>query len=693
MLRSTRFLISTVLLLLSFQLAGVRQPAAAAQTGTTYRQSFIDAGGRLITLTARPRRVVSLVPAVTEILLRIGAGPTVVGITWHSLLPPECAAKTIVGGFLSPDPKIIHGLRPDLIFYTGLQKEIPERFKDSGVILVEIAPLNIEQAFSLTARLGRIFACREKARRIIAEEKKKLAVIALKTAQIPPGQRQRVMRIMGRDRLMAPGDDSFQNDFIRAAGAIPPHFGRNGNLIPVSQAEWRKFNPQVIYGCGGDRTLLKLLEQPGWREVDAIRNHRIFFFPCDFTCRAATHCGTFVGWLAAQIYEKEFENPNNLVHPQRITGSRPLKLALDYLERADIVTSEIKDFENQTLVLSLQEPQRILSTLEGERQGIRYVANHYFPAPAWGLNHSNGLTGLRKTTLKVLGLKAAETAILFTGARMENLAVSRKKFKEISVTALVTAGVSSNALRLSADTGAFYEPAAAAAAAHGTINILLLSNQRLSRRAMARAIITATEAKSAALEDLDIRSCYDPLHRRATGTGTDNIIAVEGRGPYTLDNAGGHSKLGELIAKAVYAGVTDAIRRQNGLVSDRNIFQRLQERHIDLGNLCRQATGGDRRRTRRLRIALERLLLKPRYAGFVAAALALEDACQRRQLPDTAAFEEWCNAIAFRIAGRPVVVNNTATGSPNTQLPFLIERSLQALIGGLQAANKNAGKR
>ena len=57
-------------------------------------------------------------------------------------------------------------------------------------------------------------------------------------------------------------------------------------------------------------------------------------------------------------------------------------------------------------------------------------------------------------------------------------------------------------MRMSVDEGPFYEP--------GTINIVLLTNMKLSPRAMARAIITATEAKTAALQDLDVRSSVQP---------------------------------------------------------------------------------------------------------------------------------------------------------------------------------------
>jgi len=655
---------------------------ARATAASPYPIRFTDAGKRLITLEQKPQRVVSLVPAVTEILMRIGAQEQIVGITYHSILPPECASKTIVGGYFAPDIERIRELQPDLIFYAGIQKEVPAAFKNSAITLVEVAPDSIEKTFFLISRLGRIFGHSQEAIKVIAEEQRQLDVIATKIARIPKAKRKRVMRIMGRTRLMAPGDDSFQNEFIRKAGGIPPHFGRRGSVIEISLAEWRKFNPQVIYGCGSDRELLELLEKPGWNEVDAVKNHQVFFFPCDFTCRIATHCGTFVSWLAARIYENEFEDPANFVHPERVVGSKPLKLSLNYIERADIVTSEIKDFRNQTLVLTLKEPMRILSTLEGEKSDVKFVANHYFPAPAWGLDHLSGLKGLRQATLKTLGLEPEETAILFTGARMDCLAVSRQSFRELEVTALVTAGVVSNALRMSADHGGFYEPGTRKKHEKpGTINMLLLSNARLTRRAMARAVITATEAKTAALQDLDIRSSATPARNQATGTGTDNIIVVEGRGDHTIDNCGGHSKLGELIAKAVYEGVREAIRKQNGLVEKRSVFQRLKERRLDLSRVCREVTGAKRERARKLRTRVERLLLNPRYAGFLEALMSLSDARQRGLVANLDATNHWCDRTAAEIAGRQVDL----TPYLPTGVPPVLGRGIAAILAGAAA--------
>jgi len=643
-----------------------------------YPISFTDDGGQAILLRKPPEQVVSLVPSVTEMLLRLGVRDAVQGITHHSVLPPETANKAIVGGFLRPDLDRVAALQPEVIFYSDLQKEVKARFRDKA-ILIQLAPRSIEESFAHIRLLGRIFNREETADKIIAEEERQLAVIARKIEGIAAEQRPRVMRLMGRgDRVMAPGDDSFQNDYIRAAGGIAPIWGKNGNIITVTLAEWQRFNPQVLYGCGGDKEQLDMLQQPGWNEVEAIKNNRILFFPCDLTCRVATHPGYFVSWLAAEIHKREFGAPANFVLPERVVSRTPLQLELDYVAKAEIIESDIKDFRNKTVALTLKQPMRVISTLEGQRQGISTVANHYFPPPSWGLGHRQGLAALRASTQQVLGFSPESTAMLFTGANMDNLAVVKKSFKEMAVTALVTAGVESNAMRMGADTGLFYEPDSKAKSDKpGTINILLLTNMQLSAQAMSRAIITATEAKTAAMQDMDIRSAYSAPGHQATGTGTDNIIVVEGAGN-PIESSGGHTKMGELMARAVHEGVQRAIRLQNGLVRERSIFKRLEERNSNWGVFFAPAP---------VRSDLEHLLLQPRYASFVASALAISDAYEQGLITDLTSFTAWCGAEAESIAGGPVDLSDTEA---HQEMPLVIGKALAALVSGLKARTQHS---
>ena len=652
----------------------------------SYPVSFTDAEGNKITITQRPSRVVSVVPSITEIIFKIGAGDTVKAVTYHDTYPPETATKEIVGGFFSPSLMDIEKIQPDVIFLSRLHKRVRERFGDDGCQLINLETDSIADGYKNILLLGRIFNKENEAAGIVDEIKKQLQIIAKKVAKIPDSKKKRVVRLMGRNPVMIPGDDSFQNEMIRAAGGIPPELNKKGHIVTITKDEWMRFNPQVIYGCGGDReTARKFFNQPGWKDVEAITNGKIFYFPCDLTCRASTNTGYFVSWLSAKIYEDEFLKKEGQVFKDQVLRSQDLDIDLDYIKNVRISYSTIHDFSNKTLIIDFKEPLSVVSTLEGQRRGIESVGNHYSPPPCWGISHKLGLKKIREQVYKVIGKSEDNASFLFTGADMDNLAIKRERFREMEVYALVTAGVKSNAVRMSVDEGRFYEP--------GTINIILLPNMQLTPRAMTRAIISATEAKTAALMDMDIRSSYTPKMHQATGTGTDNIIAVEGKGRH-IDNAGGHSKMGELIARAVYKAVQAAVYKQNGIVTKRNIFQRLKDRKISVYQII-SGTGDppanawhwragkfkNIKDKRELVGRLEELLLQPRYASFLESALALSDNYERGLIADLKVYELWCKRLAEEIADKKIEKMLDIVNFDDS--PRVLRMSLNAIINGL----------
>ena len=639
----------------------------------SYPVRFTDAQGNNIIITERPVRVVSLVPSITEIICRIGAGDTLKAITYHSTYPPETVHKEIIGGFFSPSLKILEKIHPDIIFLSRHQEKARERFGAGECQLINLETDSISDSYENILLLGMIFDRETEAARIVDELKGELQTIARKVAKIPRSKRKRVIRLMGRELVMAPGDDSFQNEMIRAAGGIPPKFNKKGNIVAITKEEWMRFNPQVIYGCGGDRETARMFfNQPGWKDVEAVKNGQIFYFPCDLTCRISTNTGYFVSWLSARIYEDEFSRKEEQIFEDQVLKSHSLDIDLNYIKDARISYSTIHDFSNKTLIIDFKEPLSLVSTLEGKRKAIKSVGNHYSSPPCWGIGHKLGLKKIRERVYKVIGKSEEKASFLFTGEDMDNLAMYRERFREMEVYALVTAGVKSNAVRMSADEGRFYEP--------GTINIILLPNMRLTPRAMTRAIISATEAKTAALMDMDVRSSATPRIHQATGTGTDNIIVVEGTGKQ-IDNTGGHSKMGELIAKAVYEAVQEAVYKQGSLVAQRNIFQRLKERNINIFGLISVDKGECNVDKYTLIVALEEILLQPKYASFIKASLAISDNYERGLISDLGIFELWCRNVAEEIAGREIESMSELIAYED--MPCVLRMVLNSIVNGL----------
>ncbi len=625
-----------------------------------------------------PQRAVSLIPSITEMIFRLGAGKSLCGITYHSTYPPETAYKKIVGGYFEPSLKEIEKLNPDIIFISDIHKDVEDFFSKGNCLVIKITAKSIADSFDNIKLVGEIFDRKNQAEKFISDIKNSLDIISEKISKIPENKRKRVIRLMGRKTVMTPGSDSFQNEMIRAAGGITHDFNKNGNVIEVSKEQWIKFNPEIIYGCGNDRKTAKLFfSQPGWGDVDAVKNGQVYYYPCDLTCRASTNTDYFVGWLASNVYGKEFSQKRNRIFKDGIIKSNPLKIDLEYVKKAEIAESMICDFKNRTLIIDFKFPLTVVSSLDGQKTGIKTIGNHYTPPQNWGMGHVNGLEGLKKQVYDAVKVKEDQTCFLFTGADLKNLAVKKEKFKELEVYAFVTAGVKSNAMRMSKDTGRYYEP--------GTINIIIMTNMKLTPRAMTRSIISATEGKTAALLDMDIRSSYNKKEYRATGTGTDNIIVVEGTGT-VLDNAGGHTKLGELIATAVSKGVKDAVYRQNSIIAKRNIFQRLKERGITIYSLFAEEKCDCGRDKSEFAGAVEEILIDPVYAGFIEAAMSISDDYEKGLIKDLLFFNQWSKNIAENISGKKIKkMKIIARGN---HLSLVMSTALNAILNGVYYQNQ-----
>ncbi len=174
-----------------------------------------------------------------------------------------------------------------------------------------------------------------------------------------------------------------------------------------------------------------------------------------------------------------------------------------------------------------------------------------------------------------LALDPDKVSGMSTAASMENAVIEKLSFEELTVTAIVTGGIESNGGRVG-DPADYYK-SLPKPLKFGTINIMLVLDCDLAEGVLARALVTCTEAKTAAIQELLDGSKYS--NGIATGSGTDQTILVaNSESSLYLDGAGKHSKLGELIGKTVKSAVKKALAKQSGLTPQRqhDVFRRLK---------------------------------------------------------------------------------------------------------------------
>lgn len=183
-----------------------------------------------------------------------------------------------------------------------------------------------------------------------------------------------------------------------------------------------------------------------------------------------------------------------------------------------------------------------------------------------------------------LALNPDKVSGMGTAASMENVVVETMSYKELTVSAIVTGGIETNGGRVG-DPATYYKPKPKNVK-YGTINIMLVLDCDLAPGTIARALVTCTEAKTAAIQELLEGSKYS--NGIATGSGTDQTIVVtNSESSLYLDGAGKHSKLGELIGKVVKAAVKKALAKQSGLTPalQHDALRRLKRFGIDADKL------------------------------------------------------------------------------------------------------------
>ena len=244
---------------------------------------------------------------------------------------------------------------------------------------------------------------------------------------------------------------------------------------------------------------------------------------------------------------------------------------------------------NNSIIVELAPGRSTLSTSwlnGGYREDLRYIYNHQVLHENGDSHEADSLEGgsvdaYAAIIAERLGLEPSYSTGLMTAANMENVAISTHSFRKLEVTAIVTGGIDINGGR-AGDPASYYEEDGQFKMMPGTINIILLIGANVPQYAMLNAIVTATEAKTVAIQELMAPSQYS--EGIATGSGTDMIVVVaDNTSTNYLTDTGKHSKLGELIGKCVIEATQKALAQQTDLtpLSQCDMLVRLKRFDVD----------------------------------------------------------------------------------------------------------------
>jgi len=172
------------------------------------------------TSQTQPARIVSLIPAVTEMLFAIGAGPQVVAVSSFDEYPPHVQKLPRVGALLDPDLERMLALRPDLVVVYESQVDLRRQLERATIPMFVYRHAGLADITSTIRQLGARVGHEEEAGKVVRQIDERLADIRKRVAGRP---KPRTLLVFGRDGLAlrgiyASGGVGFLHDMLVAAG-------------------------------------------------------------------------------------------------------------------------------------------------------------------------------------------------------------------------------------------------------------------------------------------------------------------------------------------------------------------------------------------------------------------------------------------------------------------------------------------
>ena len=167
-----------------------------------------------------PQRIISIIPALTEILFAIGAGPRVVAVGSFDDYPPEVKKLERVGALVDPHLERILALKPDLVTVYGSQTDLQRQLERAGVPTFLYRHARLADVSATILELGKRVGQPQEAEALTKSIEQHLDRIRQRVAGRP---RPRTLLVFGREALAlrgvyASGGYGFLHDMLTAAG-------------------------------------------------------------------------------------------------------------------------------------------------------------------------------------------------------------------------------------------------------------------------------------------------------------------------------------------------------------------------------------------------------------------------------------------------------------------------------------------
>ncbi len=226
-----------------------------------------DDRGRVVAFARSPRRIVSLLPPLTELVCALDACARLVGTDRYSNWPAPAASLPKLGGLEDAEIENIGALHPDVVL-TGTSSRAIDRLEELGIPVVALEPKTLADTHRVLTVLARLIGAsngEDLWRRIDSR-------IAAAASQLPARFRGQRVYFEVSEAPYAAGASSFIGEILARLGL--------GNVVPAELGPFPRLNPEFVVRAQPDlimasaRELKDMQSRPGWGRLAALRTGR-----------------------------------------------------------------------------------------------------------------------------------------------------------------------------------------------------------------------------------------------------------------------------------------------------------------------------------------------------------------------------------------------------------------------------------
>ena len=260
------------------------------------------------------RRIISIVPATTEMLFAMGAGDRLVAVGSYDRFPPDVERLPKVGALLDPNIEHMLTLRPDLVVMYGTQVELKQQLERANIPYYAYNPGGLADITGTIRSLGLRVGAGPTAAALAGRVDQELADIRTRVA---PHGRPSTLLVFGRERrslrnIDASGGIGFLHDMLESAGGADVLADMKRQSVLMSTEMVLARAPEIIIELRYSRDDDPGAEQDlqAWNRlgsVPAVRNHRVYLLRGEEFVVPGPRVGLATERLARAIHPEAFK--------------------------------------------------------------------------------------------------------------------------------------------------------------------------------------------------------------------------------------------------------------------------------------------------------------------------------------------------------------------------------------------------